>query len=114
MDNFLNDGGFAGAFRTGDEDVVSGAFHLQPEGDGPYRPFLADHLVQRFDVGGGFEIEHGRVAQTAQVGERYFVLGGHSGSSGSDDQVNSDMKLSRADQKQQISNPKSQINSKLQ
>ena len=74
MDDLLHDGGFAGAFRTGDEDVVSGAFHLQPEGDGPHRPLLADHLVQRFDVGGGFKIEHGRVAQTAQVGELYFVF----------------------------------------
>ena len=80
MDDLLHNGGFAGAFRAGDENMIPGAFHFQAEGDRPDGPFLADYLVQGFDVGGGFKIEYGRVAQTAQIGEGHFVLNGHGGS----------------------------------
>ena len=44
---------------------------------------LADDLVERRDVGRGFEIEYGRVAQAAQIVERDFVRGNGHDCSGS-------------------------------
>jgi len=36
--------------KTGDEDVVAGVVHLEPDAEGAQGPFLTDDLASRFDV----------------------------------------------------------------
>jgi hypothetical protein len=61
-DDISDDGGFSRAGNTGNKDVVSGAFHIQPEFDGPDRPLLTDDFVKGFDLRRIFELKNPVVA----------------------------------------------------
>ena len=57
-----DDGGFSGAGNTGDKDVVTGAFHIQPKFDGLDRPLLTDDFVEGFDLRRIFKLKNPVVA----------------------------------------------------
>jgi hypothetical protein len=63
-----DDGRFAGALNPGDEDVIAGAFHVQPEFDGLNRSLLTDDTIQRFYFRSVFEFKNSGVTDTAEFG----------------------------------------------
>jgi hypothetical protein len=69
-----DDGGFSGALRAGDKNIVAGAVHGQAEFDGLNGPLLADHNIQGGQLRGVFELEDGRVAGQTQFA--WFELQG--------------------------------------
>ena len=68
--DILYNGALARSFQPRDEDVVPRLIHIQSEVDGAHGAFLADHLIQRLDLGCTGEIENRRITDFPQLRNR--------------------------------------------